>query len=138
MLAAISLAQRRALARENLKWPLGLAPVPKDQWPPHDCARHGNAPVECWRSRSFLAMVYAEPGGIERLSILRTAMSGDRWVDGITWDNLQRLKAECGRGDRCAVEIFPADADLVNVANIRHLWVLPEPPPFAWRKKVSP
>ena len=131
-----TLAQRRALAKENLKWPLGLAPVPHDQWPAPVPGRI--LPSGVWRSRSFLVLVYAEPGGIERLSILRTEMSGDHWLDGISWDDLQRLKAECGWGDRFAVEIFPADADLVNVANIRHLWVLPEPPPFAWRRKASP
>lgn len=53
-----------------------------------------------------------------RLSILRTSVKGDRWTDGITWDDLQRLKFEAGYGDAWAVELFPADAEVVNVANI--------------------
>ena len=36
-----------------------------------------------------------------------------------------------------AVEVFPADDQVVNVANMRHLWVLPEPLPFAWEKGLS-
>jgi len=37
--------------------------------------------------------------------------------------------------DADAIEIFPADMDVVNVANMRHLWVMAEPVEFAWRKK---
>ena len=29
---------------------------------------------------------------------------------------------------------YPADRDVVNVASLRHLWVLDEPPTYAWRK----
>jgi hypothetical protein len=35
-----------------------------------------------------------------------------------------------------AVEIYPADGDVVAVANMRHLWLLPEAPAFAWRGAV--
>lgn len=45
-----------------------------------------------------------------------------------------RLKAECGRGDKWAVELYPPDEAVVNVANIRHLWLLPEPPAFGWNR----
>jgi hypothetical protein len=55
-----------------------------------------------------------------------------RFVDGIAWEDLQRLKAEIGKGDYCAVEIYPRDRDLVNVANMRHLWLLPEVPGYCW------
>jgi hypothetical protein len=37
------------------------------------------------------------------------------------------------RGDKDAVEIYPADKDIVNVANMRHLIVLPAPFPYTWR-----
>jgi len=47
---------------------------------------------------------------------------------------LQEIKSAVGYGDRDAVEIFPAQKDLVNVANMRHLWIVPESIPFAWRK----
>ena len=35
------------------------------------------------------------------------------------------------------MEVYPRTADLVNVANMRHLWVLPELLPFAWRKGAA-
>ncbi len=68
-----------------------------------------------------------------RLSINRTTIIGDRWADNITWDELQRIKNECGYTLHDAVEVFPAEKDVVNVANMRHLWVMKDPLPFAWR-----
>lgn len=67
--------------------------------------------------------------------LVRTIHNGDSWVDNITWDELMQIKREIGLGDRDAVEIFPADKDIVNVANMRHLWVTASPVMFAWRKK---
>lgn len=55
------------------------------------------------------------------------------WLDGITFDELMQLKRECGRGDLDALEVYPADFDLVNVANMRHLFIVPGGVSFAWR-----
>ena len=91
-------------------------------------------PSRAWRSREFLVQQCDETGGVIRLSVNRTHVdpSTMRWLDGITWDDLQRLKSEAGFGDREAVEVFPPDGNVVDVANIRHLWVLPERLPFSW------
>ena len=50
------------------------------------------------------------------------------WRDGITWDELQRIKNECLGEDVWCVEVYPAQSELLDVANMRHLWVLDEPP----------
>lgn len=55
-----------------------------------------------------------------------------RWADGISWDDLQRVKYEIGRGDQWAVEMFPPDDEVTNVANMRHLWIIATPS-FGWR-----
>lgn len=121
--------QRRQLERDNAKQPATLREVPRDEWPILT-----RVPLRVWRSRDFLVQVFvASRPAMVRLSICRTAMERDRWKDGITWDELQRLKRECGYGDVDAIEVFPADADVVNVANMRHLWVMAEPIEFAWR-----
>lgn len=44
------------------------------------------------------------------------------------------IKRQLGYGDFDAVEVYPKDNDVVNVANIRHLFILNEPLPFIWRK----
>lgn len=119
-----------AIQRESINLRKELQQLPDSQWPQY---RPANL-KEVWRSRGFLVMVYAADNGIERLSIIRSQFTNsDNWKDGITWDELQHLKHECGRGDKFAVEVYPADSDVVNVANMRHLWVLPEPPEYAWR-----
>lgn len=125
---------QRYLIEQNQKWPDQLRAVPESDWPSGRVSA-GAVTVGCWRSRRFMVQVWQE-GDHLRLSIHRTTLGNDgRWEDGITWDALQRLKREAGYGDRWAVEIYPADHGVVNVANIRHLWLLPAPPPFAWRQE---
>lgn len=44
----------------------------------------------------------------------------------ITWAEKQRIKDECFGEGRTAVEVFPSAADLVDGADMYHLWILPE------------
>ncbi|OGT54680.1 MAG: hypothetical protein A3E01_10030 [Gammaproteobacteria bacterium RIFCSPHIGHO2_12_FULL_63_22] len=129
--------ERRALEAENKRWPANLVRVPEEALDRRSIIPRDHQPDEVWRSRDFLVQVFNEKAGVVRLSVIRTCHDGNQWADGITWDELQRLKMECGRGDKEAVEVFPRDRDVVNVSNIRHLWVLPEPLPFVWRNKGS-
>lgn len=90
------------------------------------------------RSREFLVQEFeAQAPAVVRLSINRVELAGDRWVDGISWEELQRIKSECGYGQADAVEIYPPKDDEVNVANMRHLWVLRDPLSFAWRSHAA-
>ncbi len=125
--------QVRQLERENAKHPEALQLVPAHEWPIIPGIR---LPIEVWRSKGFLVQVFGERDGVLRMSVCRTAFdrSAGRWLENITWDELQRLKREIGRGDLDAVEIYPADRDVVNVANMRHLWIMQERFPLAWRK----
>jgi hypothetical protein len=123
--------QRKALERENKSWPVTLKQVPKDQWPQSSLSPE-RQPMEVWRSRDFLVQVFAAIGA-DRLSIIRTSHTGKSWAENITWDEIQRLKSEIGRGHMDAVEIYPADKDVVNVANMRHIFVLHSPFPLTWR-----
>jgi hypothetical protein len=120
-------AQRRQLAKENAKWPHQLHPVPREEWP----SAHPEL-LEVWRSRGFLVQIMAEKHGHIRLTACRTMQRGDGWIADITWDELMQLKRECGRGDQDALELFPADRDVVNVANMRHLFFPPTPVLFKW------
>lgn len=127
--------QRRQLARDNAKLPAVLQPVPSDAWP--DLAGMKKKPFFVWRSRNFLVQCFAEEPSVVRLSVARSELdlTTGRWKEGITWDELQEIKRQAGYGDCMAVEIFPADRDVINVANMRHLWVLPEPLAFGWRNR---
>ena len=44
--------------------------------------------------------------------------------DGITWDELQEIKNVALGEEVIAIEIYPAQSQLVNLKNVRHLWVL--------------
>lgn len=91
--------------------------------------------VKAYRNQSFLVQVFKEQFAI-RLSINKAEInkSGTRWQDGITWDEIQSIKNKLGYGDMCAVEIYPPEKDKVDVANIRHIFLLKEAPPFMWKK----
>jgi len=130
--------QRRAavkhLADQAKKYPPHLIPVPREEWPDGSTITR----IELWRSREYLLQVFREqnPFVVVRLSINRTQItSNGSWKQDISWEDLQRLKGEAGYAEFDAVEVFPADKDVVNVANMRHLWVLRNKVPFAWRQK---
>lgn len=129
---SMSRAERRAaesyMAKENRKYPAHLVEIPREKWPVVP-----PRVVAVLRSREFLVQVYRDQE-MTRLSVNRAQLTtGGEWSDRITWDELQRIKRECGYGECDAVEIYPADADIVNVANMRHLWIIPGGVSFAWR-----
>ena len=45
---------------------------------------------------------------------------------GIPWDDLQAIKNDMLGEDVMAIELYPPQSDMVDEANIRHLWVVPE------------
>jgi hypothetical protein len=121
---------QQIVSNSRLAYPISLTSVPRERWSPdtYDPKR-----IEVYLCRRFLVQVFDEGNGIRRLSINRTQRDGDKWLDGITWDELQRIKHDIGMGDAYAVEVYPRDIDIVNVANMRHLWVLPQPlPDVGW------
>lgn len=126
---------RRELAIANAKQLPVLKKIPREEWPSQADPKR----IEVWRSNKFLAQVFREEGEVLRVSVCRAAINseGSRWEDGISWEELQQVKREIGRGDKWAVEIYPADIDTVNVANMRHLWLLSEAPAFAWRREAG-
>lgn len=129
--------ERRAIEKhlrlENKKYSdeFELIVLPESSEPKEDGANR----IVVYRNNKFLVQVIDEKGKL-RLTVNRTTINtkGD-WNDGISWDELQKIKAEVGFGDFDAVEVYPASGDEVNVANMRHLWIMPERLEFAWRKK---
>jgi hypothetical protein len=114
-----------------------LLPLPKESWP-EDLV--GDGRDAAWLSKDFMVQQFAPKRGWIRLTISRTELGDDgHWNDAITWEELMQVKRECGFADRDAVEAFPKDRDVINVANMRHLWVPPihgkDYVPFIWRRK---
>ena len=108
--------------------------VQRSEWP--FMPGFETVPLRVWRSADYLAVLYEQRAdGNRRLTVNsvrrkaeRKRKSGTDWRDGITWDELQRVKNECLGEDVWCVEVYPAQDKLVDVANMRHLFVLDRPP----------
>ena len=110
--------------------PKQLTPVPEERWP---TARGPNKPYKVFVSKKFLVQLYDEGNDIIRISVNRVKMRPNgRWQDGITWDELFLIKNVIGFAGYCAVEVYPEQAHFINDANMRHLFVLPRRPDYAW------
>jgi len=48
---------------------------------------------------------------------------------------MQRIKDELAGHDRTGVEVYPPHDEIVDQADMYHLWVLPEPLPFTLVKR---
>lgn len=115
--------------RISVAKPSGLTPVPKWKWPDNNDRKR----TEVWLSDKYLVQVFDE-GHSLRMSVNRVTVRDDgKWDENLTWDELQEIKGQIGRGKKYAIEIYPRDCDVVNVANMRHLWILPKMLPMGWR-----
>ncbi|MTD33971.1 hypothetical protein GKE73_16130 [Paludibacterium sp. dN 18-1] len=112
-----------------------MTPAPRDRWPE---IKGRNFPFAVYWSKDFMVQLYAEPNDIVRLSVCRTCLGNDgHWIDGISWEELQDIKDGVGYGSNDAIEVYPRIGDVVNVANMRHLWVLPSELDFIWRRSST-
>lgn len=68
-----------------------------------------------------ISIVTADIGEVVHLWIRRHDGSMPR-----SWSDLQRIKNDMVGPERVAVEVFPPVSELVDGANMAHLWVLPE------------
>lgn len=120
------------LRSENAKYGEELVEIPKEKYP--QAPDNFNPPISVYRNNRFVVQIFEVAGSdILRLSINRTAIDHKgNWLDGITWEEMQNLKNQLFPEVE-AVEIYPSIEDTVNVANMRHLWLLPEKLPFGWK-----
>ena len=64
------------------------------------------------------------PNGVRHLGV--SSLSGIRPA----WPEMQRIKDEIAGVGATAVEVYPPQAEIVDQADMFHIWVLPEPLPF--------
>ena len=91
-------------------------------------------PIKVFRSKTFIVQVFKEENAT-RLSICRTSIDNDgNWEADIKWEELQDIKRQVGYGIDLAVEIYPNEANIVNVANMRHLWIMDYDLNIGWKR----
>ncbi|MFV1982989.1 MAG: hypothetical protein ACC657_05550 [Thiohalomonadales bacterium] len=120
----------KCLNKENKKYSKYLTLIDKSKWYKENAKV---SPVKVWRSNRFMVQLFdCNP---LRLSINRTMINQDEhWIDGITWDEIQTIKKQCGYENQCAIEFYPPAFDLVCDFNMRHIWILDKPLDFMWQK----
>lgn len=124
---AVARAQRRLLLRTEARlresgdwgpWERVDAPLGRGRGWLHE--------VACaYRNRVFAVLMRPVDGGVTHLAI--SSLSEVR----PTWYEAQRIKDELTHPDRTAVEVYPPRAEIVDGANMYHLWVLRGPLPFS-------
>jgi hypothetical protein len=83
------------------------------------------------RNNVFSVLDRTLPDGTRHLAI--TSLSGVR----PTWPEMQRIKDEIAGPEATAVEVYPPQAEIVDDADMYHLWVLPAPLPFSLFSRTS-
>jgi hypothetical protein len=77
------------------------------------------------RNRVFAVLDRMDFSGARHLGI--SSLSGTR----PTWPEAQRIKNELAGEHMTAIEVYPPQAEVVDQANMYHLWVVPGPLPFS-------
>lgn len=138
--------ERRTMAAyaraEAARRPATLTEIPRARWPAHYLT-DPKAPTKVYESRKYLAQLYdvgaREGRTVMRLSVCRVTLKEDgRWEEGLQWDELMQVKREIGFAELYAVEVYPQDSEVVNVANMRHLWLLATPLTIGWFRNADP
>ena len=77
---------------------------------------------EVWKNNWYIVQVAREDtdwGMVRRLMIRRNDGESVR-----TWADMQRIKNELCGPESVGLEVFPRESELVDEANVYHLWVL--------------
>jgi len=76
------------------------------------------------RNRVFAVLVRLDATGIVHLAV--SSLSGVR----PTWPEMQRIKDDIAGPDATAIEVYPPKAEVVDEADMFHIWVLRGKLPF--------
>lgn len=78
----------------------------------------------CHRNRVFAVLEGAAEGGVIHLGV--SSLSNER----PSWWEMQRIKDELAGEEMTAVEVYPPHTEIVDGADMFHIWVLPSALPF--------
>jgi hypothetical protein len=122
-----ALLDREARARKSGQWgdwevlsfPVGT--VASSGWP--------SEITTAYRNRVFAVLIRSAGGGVVHYAI--SSLSDRR----PTWWEMQRIKNELAGSAATAVEVYPPNSDIVDDADMFHIWVLPAGLPFGLRHR---
>jgi hypothetical protein len=110
------------IVEPNARTPMAQAFFATDGRKHHYRYRHPQRATACkaFSNRLYDGVALTFEDGSMHLSFKRLDRSAIR-----DWRHFQAIKNEVAGPDREAIEIFPAEDNLVDAANEYHLWVLP-------------
>ena len=76
------------------------------------------------RNKVFMVLDRTLPSGVRHLAV--TSLSQER----PSWWEMQRIKDDLAGVDATAVEVYPPRSQVVDGADMFHIWVLTSPLPF--------
>lgn len=79
------------------------------------------------RNKVFSVLDRTLPDGTRHLAV--SSLSGER----PSWWEMQRIKDDLAGHAATAVEVYPPKQEIVDEADMFHIWVLPQPLPFGLR-----
>lgn len=85
----------------------------------------------CHKNRVFAVLVRLDASGVIHLGV--SSLSGIR----PTWPEMQRIKDEIAGEDATAIEVYPPKSQVVDEADMFHLWVLRGKLPFGLHVKPA-
>ena len=118
--------RRLAVARERKEIVTG-------KWEPFERIElpHGIAPGGGWIGqiryafRNDLYAVLCRPVSTRAGEVVHCAIRTASNLEP-PWRDKQRIKNECFGADRVAVEVMPSESNLVDAADMYHMWVMPQ------------
>lgn len=78
----------------------------------------------CWHNNIYAIQVFARQTADGEALQLTINRHDNEEIEG--WSDLQRIKNEVVGAHRVAIEIYPPESEVMDQANMRHLFVLPE------------
>lgn len=84
--------------------------------------------THAFRNDRYFVTVRPIAGHVTHLAV--RSFSGER----PSWHDLQRIKNDLAGEHATAVEVFPPSEEVVDGADVYHLWVLPDGLPFGLRR----
>ena len=105
--------------------------IPEKPWPTELAAGWACETVP-HKNDVFCVLVRTLQNGVRHLAV--TSLSGIR----PSWHEMQRIKNELCGEDATAVEVYPPASQVIDEADMFHIWVLTAPLPFSLDPKVCP
>lgn len=88
--------------------------------------------MDAFRNQVFSVLWRVLPDQTEHFAI--SSLTQER----PTWREMQRIKDELAGHDKTGVEVYPPHAEIVDQADMYHLWVLPGSLSFTLARKPEP